>query len=261
MEDKLFSVAGQVVLVSGGTRGIGKAIAQGFADRGAQVVITGRNQEATEAAAQEISGSGDPVLPMVCDVADGDAIERLVDRCLSDFGRIDTLVNSAGVNQRKPAAEVTEEEYDFIVDINLKGSVFLCQAVGRQMILQGKGSQINIGSLTTHRPLKNLLPYAVSKAGIGQLTRLLALEWGSKGVRVNGIAPGFILTDLSRKLWSEQQMKSWIDFNTPQGRLGQPEDMIGTAVFLASEASAFMTGQMLYVDGGFESGWSWPLPS
>ncbi len=257
----MFSVAGQVVLVSGGTRGIGKAIAQGFAERGARVVITGRNQEAAEAAAQEITSGGDPVRPMVCDVANSDAIERLVDRCLSDFGRIDTLVNSAGVNQRKPAAEVTEEEYDFIVDVNLKGSVLLCQAVGRQMIRQGKGSQINIGSLTTHRPLKNLLPYAVSKAGIAQLTRLLALEWGSKGVRVNGIAPGFILTDLSRKLWSDERMKSWVDYNTPQGRLGQPEDMIGTAVFLASEASAFMTGQMLYVDGGFESGWSWPLPS
>jgi len=261
MKDKLFSVAGQVVLVSGGTRGIGKAIARGFAERGARVVITGRNQESAEAAAQEITSDGEPVRPMVCDVADSRAVAKLVDRCVSDFGRIDTLVNSAGVNQRKPAAEVTEEEYDFVVGVNLKGAVLLCQAVGKQMIRQGKGSQINIGSLTTHRPLKNLLPYAVSKAGVGQLTRLLALEWGSKGVRVNGIAPGFILTDLSRKLWSDERMKSWVDSNTPQGRLGQPEDMIGTAVFLASEASAFMTGQMLYVDGGFESGWSWPIPS
>lgn len=261
MKDKLFSVAGQVVLVSGGTRGIGKAIARGFAERGARVVITGRNQESAEAAAQEITSDGEPVRPMVCDVADSRAVAKLVDRCVSDFGRIDTLVNSAGVNQRKPAAEVTEEEYDFVVGVNLKGSVLLCQAVGKQMIRQGKGSQINIGSLTTHRPLKNLLPYAVSKAGVGQLTRLLALEWGSEGVRVNGIAPGFILTDLSRKLWSDERMKSWVDSNTPQGRLGQPEDMIGTAVFLASEASAFMTGQMLYVDGGFESGWSWPIPS
>ena len=261
MKDKLFSVAGQVVLVSGGTRGIGKAIARGFAERGARVVITGRNQESAEAAAQEITSGGEPVRPMVCDVADSRAVAKFVDRCVSDFGRIDTLVNSAGVNQRKPAAEVTEEEYDFVVGVNLKGSVLLCQAVGKQMIRQGKGSQINIGSLTTHRPLKNLLPYAVSKAGVGQLTRLLALEWGSEGVRVNGIAPGFILTDLSRKLWSDERMKSWVDSNTPQGRLGQPEDMIGTAVFLASEASAFMTGQMLYVDGGFESGWSWPIPS
>ena len=261
MEDRLFSVAGQVVLVAGGTRGIGKAIAQGFAERGAQVVIAGRNQETTETAAQEITSSVEPVRPMVCDVADSAAVESLVEQCVSEFGRIDTLVNSAGVNQRKAAEEVTEEEYDFIVDVNLKGSVLLCQAVGRQMIDQGKGSQINIGSLTTHRPLKNLLPYAVSKAGVGQLTRLLALEWGSKGVRVNGIAPGFILTDLSRKLWSDQRMKSWVDYNTPQGRLGQPEDMIGTAVFLASDASAFMTGQMLYVDGGFETGWSWPIPS
>ncbi len=261
MEDKLFSVAEQVVLVSGGTRGIGKAIAQGFAERGARVIITGRHQKAAETAAQEISNGKLPVWPLVCDVSDSGAIEMLVERCLAEFGRIDTLVNSAGVNQRKPATEITEEEYDFIVDINLKGSVLLCQAVGRQMIQQGKGSQINIGSLTTHRPLKNLLPYAVSKAGIGQLTRVLALEWGSTGVRVNGIAPGFILTDLSRKLWSDQRMKSWVDSNTPQGRLGQPEDMIGTAVFLASEASAFMTGQMLYVDGGFETGWSWPVPS
>ena len=261
MKDKLFSVAGQVVLVSGGTRGIGRAIAQGFAERGAQVVITGRHQESAEAAAQEIASAGEPVRSMVCDVARSGAVDKLVDRCVSDFGHIDTLVNSAGVNQRKPAVEVTEEEYDFVVGVNLKGSVLLCQAVGKQMIRQGKGSQINIGSLTTHRPLKHLLPYAISKAGVGQLTRLLALEWGSKGVRVNGIAPGFILTDLSRKLWSDERMKSWVDNNTPQGRLGQPADMIGTAVFLASEASAFMTGQMLYVDGGFETGWSWPIPS
>lgn len=261
MEDTLFSVVGKVVLVSGGSRGIGKAIAQGFADRGARVVITGREQETLEATAREISAGDVPVRAMVCDVADSQAIPELVELVVADFGRIDTLVNSAGVNRRIPALEVTEEDYDFVVDINLKGSVLLSQAVGKHMIQQGGGSQINIGSLNTHRPLKNLLPYAVSKAGIGQLTRLLALEWGSTGVRVNGIAPGFILTDLSRKLWSNPQMKSWVDSNTPQGRLGQPEDMIGTAIFLASEASAFMTGQMLYVDGGFESGFSWPIPS
>jgi NAD(P)-dependent dehydrogenase (short-subunit alcohol dehydrogenase family) len=170
------------------------------------------------------------------------------------------LVNVAGVNRRKPALDVSEDDYDFVMNINLRGAFLLSQAVGRQMIQQGSGSQINVTSLNNDRPLKNVSPYAISKAAMGQMTRALALEWGPHGVRVNALAPGFILTDLSRKLWSDPTMQAWNRSNTPQQRLGQPEDMIGTAIFLASPASAFMTGQVLYVDGGFTTGWSWPIP-
>ena len=257
--DELFSVAGQVVLVSGGSRGIGRALAAGFIERGAQVVITGRDAESLERTAGEIGASGRNVWPIVCDVAEPAAIAPMVERVIAERGRIDTLLNVAGVNRRKPSLDLTEEDFDFVVDINLKGAWLMSQAVGRHMVERGAGSQIQIASLNTDRPLSWILPYAVSKAGIGHMTRALALEWGPRGVRVNAIAPGFILTDLSRKLWSNPTMQAWNQAHTPLRRLGQPEDMVGTAVFLASGASSFMTGQTLYVDGGVTAGYEWPI--
>ncbi len=259
MNDTLFSVSGQVVLVSGASRGIGRAIAEGFAQRGATVVITGREQPTLEQTAQEIEPFGSTVRPIVCDVADPAAIDRLVQTTLAEFGRIDTLINVAGVNRRMPAERLTESDWDFIVGVNLKGPFLLSLAVGRAMLERRRGNQINVVSLNNDRPLKGVLPYAVSKAGLGQMTRSLALEWGERGVRVNAIAPGFILTDLTRKLWAQPTMREWGLANTPLRRLGQPEDMVGTALFLASEASAFMTGQVLFVDGGFSAGLAWPI--
>ena len=259
--DPLFSVKDQVVVVSGGSRGIGRAIARGFVQRGAQVVITGREQSTLQQAADEMATPSSSVQTAVCDVAKTDDIGRLVETVLAQYGRIDTLVNVAGVNRRKPALEITEEDYDFVLNINLKGAFLLSQAVGRHMLQRGSGSQINVTSLNADRPLKNVSPYAMSKSAMGHMTRALALEWGPGGVRVNSIAPGFILTDLTEKLWSDPGMQAWGRANTPQGRLGKPEDMVGTAIFLASLASAFMTGQLLYVDGGFTAGWAWPIPS
>lgn len=261
MSDDLFSVENQIVLVSGASRGIGRAIARGFADRGAKVVITGRDEEALLKTAAEINEvNADSATPILCDVADPDAVLTLVENVISRHRRIDTLVNVAGVNRRKPATQITEKDYDYVLNINLKGAFLLSQAVGRDMLTRKAGAQINIASLNTDRPLKNVAPYAMSKAGLGHMTRALALEWGPSGVRVNGIAPGFILTDLTEKLWSDEKMQAWGKANTPQQRLGQPEDMVGTAIFLASNASAFMTGQTLYVDGGFTAGWAWPIP-
>ncbi len=254
MSHDLFSVAGQVALVSGGSRGIGRAIAQGFAEQGAKVILTGRRPETVEQAASELSVRG-----IVCDVADPQAITAAVREILDEFGHIDTLLNVAGVNRRKPAVEVTEEDYDFILDTNLKGAFLMSQAVGRHMLARGAGSQINIASLNNYAPLKHVAPYAMSKAGMGHMTRTLALEWGPRGVRVNALAPGFILTDLTEKLWAREDMQAWMKPNTPLGRLGQPEDMVGTALFLASPASAFMTGQILFVDGGFSAGLAWPI--
>jgi NAD(P)-dependent dehydrogenase (short-subunit alcohol dehydrogenase family) len=256
-------VADQVVLVSGGSRGIGRAIAQGFAERGARVIVNGTREETAREGCAAIAAATKEAayapVPRACDVADPRQISELVRWTLEEFGRIDTLVNVAGVNRRKPALEVTEVDYDFILDINLKGAFLLSQAVGRHMVERGQGSQIQIASLNTDRPLKNVAPYAMSKAAVGEMTRSLAIEWGGRGVRVNALAPGFILTDLTRKLWSNETMQAWALANTPQRRLGVPEDMVGTAVFLASPASAFMTGQILYVDGGFTAGWLWPI--
>jgi len=259
--DALFDVSRHVVLVSGGTRGIGRAIAAAFAERGARVILTGRHATAAQETAAALSTDKHPVEGEACDVSDPNAIKALVESVHQRHGRIDTLVNVAGVNRRKPASDVTEEDYDFILDINLKGAFLMAQAVGRVMCKQGEGSQIHISSLNNDRPLKNVGPYAMSKAALGHMTRVLAMEWGPHGVRVNALAPGFVLTDLTRKLWSDPTMQAWGRANTPLGRLGEPVDMVGTALFLASNASAFMTGQILFVDGGFTAGWAWPIPS
>ena len=224
------------------------------------MIITGRNEQTLRRTAEEISPAELPVLPIICDVTQRPDIDRVVQNATARFGRIDTLVNVAGVNRRKPALDITEDDYDFVMDINVRGAFLLSQAVGRQMVARQSGCQINVTSLNNDRPLRNVSPYAMSKVALGHMTRALALEWGPYGVRVNALAPGFVLTDLTQKLWSDAGMQAWNRANTPQGRLGQPQDMVGSAIFLASPASAFMTGQTLYVDGGFTAGWSWPIP-
>ena len=259
MSDELFSVTGQVVVVSGGSRGIGRALAAGFAERGAQVVITGREAPTLEKTAREISTGAKSVFPAVCDVSQLADIERLTATVVEKFGRIDTLVNVAGVNKRKKVETFSPEEYDFILNINLRGLFFLSQAVGQQMIAQKSGAIINIDSLNTDSPLKGVLPYAISKAGVSMMTRGMAAEWGQHGVRVNAIAPGFILTDMTNKLWSNPTMQQWGQANTPLKRLGHVDDMVGTAIYLATQASAYMTGQVLYVDGGISAGTLWPI--
>jgi NAD(P)-dependent dehydrogenase (short-subunit alcohol dehydrogenase family) len=254
--DPLFSVDGQNVLVSGGSRGIGFALAQAFAKRGARVVITGRNADTLEAAAETIDGS---VTPVVCDVEEISRIEPGVDAAVSALGHIDTFVNCAGVNRRKPALEVTEEDYDFVMDINMKGAFFMAKAVGRHMVERRSGNQIGIASLNTDRPGLQLSPYAMSKAAMGSLTKVLAMEWGPSNVRVNAIAPGFILTELTKKVWSNPTILEWGLPCHPLGRIGRPDDLVSTAIYLASPGAAWMTGQTIYVDGGFTAGWNWPI--
>lgn len=259
--DPLFSVRDKVVLVSGGSRGIGRALAEGFAERGAIVVITGRDEETLAKTAAEISVGSHPVGTVVCDVADPEAIPGAIDSVIARHGHIDSLLNVAGINIRKRVEEYTEAEYDQILNINLKGAFLIAQTVGKKMIEHGKGGTIvNIDSLNTFAPLKGVLPYAMSKAGLGMMTRGMGMEWGDHGIRVNSIAPGFILTDLSKKVWSDPTMLAWNRTNTPLRRLGQPEDLLGAAIFLASDASRFMTGQIIYVDGGITCGIQWPLP-
>ncbi len=248
--DPLFDVSDQVVLVSGGSRGIGYAMATAFAERGAKVVVTGRSQGSLEKL--DLEG-------IACDVTDPDSITRLVAGTLSRHGRIDTLINVAGVNRRKPALEVTEDDYDAIMEANLKGAFLLSKAVGAHMLDRGAGNQINIGSLTTNLPGPQLAPYAMSKAGMGRMTQVLAMEWGPGGVRVNCIAPGFIITDLTRKLWAHEKMLAWGVPGHPLRRIGKPEDLLSTAIYLASPGAAWMTGQIVTVDGGFTCGWNWPI--
>lgn len=259
MEDKLFSVTGQVVLVVGGSRGIGRALAEGFAARGAQVVIAGREADTLYNTARQISTGPKPVKAIVCDVAKPQDIAALVSSTLSAFDHIDTLVSVAGVNKRMKVEDYTADEYDWIMDINLRGSFMVAQTVGKHMIERKTGSIINIDSLNTYAPLTGVTPYAMSKAGVLMMTRALANEWGPRGVRVNSIAPGFFPTALSKKLWAQEKMREWATRNTPQRKLGDVKDLVGTAVFLASEASAFVTGQTIRVDGGVTAGINWPI--
>ena len=260
MPDELFSVEGQVVLVSGASRGIGRAIARGFAERGATVVVTGRVAETIQKCAREICPEGGDVRPKVCDVADSAAVGRTVDEVIGELGRIDTLVNCAGVNKRMRVEECTDEVYDFITNVNIRGAFVMSREVGRHQIAAGSGCQINIDSLNSHRPLNRVAAYAMSKAAMSQMTRCLAMEWGPHGVRVNAVAPGFTLTALTKPLWdTNKTLDAWRDANTPLRRIGQPEDMVGATIFLASPASSFVTGQVLYVDGGTSCGLFWPI--
>jgi len=259
--DALFSVTEQVVFVSGGTRGIGRALAAGFAARGARVWISGRNGAAAKTAAADIVTSRYPVQGIGCDVAEESQIHQAVAEILRVEGRIDTLINVAGINNRQRAENYSSEVYNDIINTNQRGVFQLAQAVGRHLIERGQGGcLINIGSLNTKAPLKGVLPYAMSKSAVVAMTRGLALEWGPHGIRVNCLDPGFILTDLTQKLWSDPQMQAWGQANTPMQRLGEPEDLVGTAIFLASPAARFVTGQQIYVDGGFTAGYNWPIP-
>lgn len=261
MSDKLFSVEGQVVLASGASRGIGRALAEGFAKRGARVFITGREADTLQQTVNEISTGAIKADYIVCDVAKPDEIPRMMQTLIERAGRIDCLLNVAGINVRKRVEQYSVEEFDKIMDINLKGAFLVAQEAGKQMIKQGRGGSIvNIDSLNSFRPLKGVQPYAMSKAAISAMTRGMAMEWGEHGIRVNSIAPGFILTDLTKKLWSDPTMQAWNDANCPMKRLGQPEDMVGTALFLASDAARFLTGQVIYVDGGITCGMQWPIP-
>ena len=264
MASDLFSVSDQVVLISGASRGIGLAIAEGFAARGAKVVISGRVAETVEKTAQEICPPGGTVRAKVCDVADTASSRRMVEEVVEEFGRVDTLVNCAGVNQRMRVEEYTEEVYDRITNINIRGAFFLSLAAGRHMIRAGRGCQINIDSINSRTPLNRVAVYAMAKAAMSQMTKCLAMEWGPHGVRVNGIGPGFTRTDLVRALWEGERgepMERWRRENTPLRRMGLPEDMVGAAIFLASDAASFITGQVLYVDGGTLCGLFWPIPA
>lgn len=259
MRTNLFNVQDTIIFISGGSRGIGFAMAEAFAEQGAQVIISGRNEDALIEACKNTHEFSHPIVYRICDVADEQLINTCVKDIVAEYGRIDTLINCAGVNKRMPAVEYTADEYDQIMHINLRGAFLMSQAVGKVMIKQGSGNQINIDSLSTHMPLTQILPYAMSKAGLSNMTRGLALEWGKYGVRVNSIAPGFILTDLTQKMWANENMLAWHKATTPLERMGQVEDLVGTAIFLASAGSAFITGQIIRVDGGATAGTHWPI--
>jgi NAD(P)-dependent dehydrogenase (short-subunit alcohol dehydrogenase family) len=248
----LFSVEGKVVFISGGSRGIGQSIAAAFHKAGANVIVAARSAQE-----QALPSSGPDY--RVCDISDAGQIQRCVDGIVAQFDRLDVLFNVAGVNFRHAAETFPEEKLDEILAINVRGSFLVARDCAKAMIRQGSGKIINIASLHTHQSLAGVSAYGTAKGAIGSMTRALAVEWARYNIQVNAIAPGFIRTEMNAKLWENPTMLNWVEERTPARRLGERDDLIGAAIFLASAASNFITGQVLYVDGGFTAGQTWPL--
>ncbi|HHV72886.1 MAG TPA: glucose 1-dehydrogenase [Clostridia bacterium] len=245
------SLKDKVAIVTGSTKGIGKGIAFGLAQAGANVVVVSRHQNDCDRVAAEIAQLGVETLPVAADVTKMKDIENLVNSTLARFGRIDILVNNAGTALTKKAEEITEEDWDRVLDVDLKGVFFCAQAVGKQMIKQKRGKIINIGSILGTVADRQVLPYCVSKGGVAQMTKALALEWAKYNIQVNSLCPGYVITPMNEADLRNEKIASHILRKIPVRRLGEVEDMVGAAIFLASEASNYMTGQSIFVDGGW----------
>jgi NAD(P)-dependent dehydrogenase (short-subunit alcohol dehydrogenase family) len=251
MSSKLFSLEGKVAVVTGGTSGIGRALSLGLADAGADVIATARRQQQVDDTAGEIEARGRRTLRIASDVCDRASLEALLTATINDFGKVDILVNCAGKIKRTPTLTVSEEEWTDILNTNLTGTLRACQVFGKQMLERGSGRIVNIASLNSFVALNEVAAYAASKAGIASLTRSLAVEWSKKGVTVNAIAPGVFRTALNANLLDSTPRGQELLMRTPMGRFGKTEELVGAAIYLASDAASFVTGQTLVVDGGF----------
>ncbi len=244
-------LSGKVAVVIGGTSGIGRAIAYGLAQAGADVVATSRQPQHVEASALEIEALGRRTLRATSDVADRSSLQHVLEETVKTFGKVDILVNSAGRTKRAPTLDFSDGEWNDILDTNLTGTLRACQIFGRHMIERQYGRIINIASLSSFVALYEVAAYSASKAAVASLTKSLAVEWASHGVCVNAIAPGVFRTALNQKLLDETERGREFLLRTPMRRFGKVEELAGAAVFLASDAASFVTGEILVVDGGF----------
>jgi gluconate 5-dehydrogenase len=260
MSLKEFDLTGRVALVTGCSRGLGQIFARALADAGADLVITSRNAEDLSEFQREIEGLGRRCVGLACDVRDYDSIQRMVASALEAVGKIDILVNNAGCNVRKPALEVTWDDWNKILDTNLRGTFFVAQAVARNMVENGYGRIINIGSVTSVAGYAGLGPYGASRGGVKQMTMSLADDWGPYGITVNCLAPGWFKTAQNAVMYEDQEWVAYLSDRIPLKRPGKPTDLRGAVVFLASEASEYVTGQTLLVDGGISTGAVRALP-
>lgn len=254
MSNSLFDLTGQVAIVTGTSRGLGQHFARALAHAGADIVLTSRNPETLRLFAAEIESLGRRTLSLALDVRSEESIRQMAAEAEAFFGQIHILVNNAGCNIRKPALQVTWQDWNQILDTNLRGTFFVAQAVARRMVARGYGRIVNIGSVTSVFGYAGLAPYGASRGGVRQLTMSLADDWGPHGITVNCLAPGWFQTEQNKVLY---QNKEWVDYlvdRIPVKRPGLPDDLDGAIVFLASEASRYITGQTLLVDGGISTG-------
>ena len=257
---RLFSLQDRVALVTGASGGIGAALAQALAEAGATVAVHGRSLDKITQCCQQIEQAGGRAHPFTADLRDVTAARSLIDEVVRTLGHLDILVNCAGMNRRKPLTEVTLDDYETIMAVNLRSIFFLCQAAQPHFARQGGGKIINIDSINSRYGLDTVSVYGASKGGLGQLTRVMAVEWAQYNIQVNGIVPGFIRTPLTEgPLWGTHHRAEWLHSRIPTRRPGEPEDLIGALLLLASPAANYITGTTITVDGGFLAGGSWEM--
>jgi NAD(P)-dependent dehydrogenase (short-subunit alcohol dehydrogenase family) len=254
MNQPLFDLTGKVAIVTGASRGLGQYFGRALARAGADLVITSRRLESLAEFKREIEALGCRAVPLELDLRDYDSIQRMVEAAHQAYGKIDILVNNAGCNVRKPALEVTWEDWNLVLDTNLRGTFFVAQAVAKRMIPRRYGRIINIGSVTSVFGYAGITPYCASRGGVKQLTMSLADDWGPCGITVNCLAPGWFKTQQNRVLYDNKEWVEYLCDRIPLKRPGQPSDLEGAVVFLASDASEYITGQTLLVDGGISTG-------
>ena len=261
MSDNLFDLSGKVAIVTGASRGLGQYFGRALATAGADLVITSRSLETLAPFQKEIESMGRRALPLQLDVRDFDSIQQMTEEAWRHCGQIEILVNNAGCNVRKPSVDVTWDDWNLVLDTNLRGTFFVAQAVARKMIPRRYGKIINIGSVTSVFGFAGLAPYCASRGGVKQLTMALADDWGKFGITVNCLAPGWFKTAQTRVLYEDE---TWVDYlvdRIPLKRPGTPKDLDGAVVFLASDAAEYVTGQTILVDGGITTGSTRALPA
>ncbi len=246
MSKNLFDLTGRVALVTGSSRGIGFTLAAGLKENGATVVLNGRNEESLKKASKKL----DDVDYVVFDVTKSDEVRMGIEYIIDKHGKIDILVNNAGIQIRSPIVDFKEEDWDRVLDVNLKGVFIVSKYVAKGMLTRMEGKIINICSLMSEVTRPTVAPYSASKGGLKMLTRSMAVEWGRYNIQVNGIGPGYIVTELTKPLVEDESFTKWVKSITPAERWGYPEELVGTVVFLSSHASDFVNGQVIYVDGG-----------